>query len=102
MDKLLYLSGILDIWDAVSLLFPKTFAYVCVCIYAWPISQEHTCSANTRVNISWFKNFLGAFYKYIKINICILGLLKNLICNQFLFSSITYMVVIDIIIFEEE
>lgn len=56
----------------------------------------------TRVNISWFKNFLGAFYKYIKINICILGLLKNLICNLLLFSSIKYMVVIDIIIFEEE
>lgn len=56
----------------------------------------------TRVNISWFKNFLGAFYKYIKINIFILGLLKNLICNLLLFSSIKYMVVIDIIIFEEE
>lgn len=53
----------------------------------------------TKVNISWFKIFLGAFYKYIKINICILGLLKNLICNLLLFSSIKYMVVIDMIIF---
>lgn len=55
----------------------------------------------TRVPISWFIILLCAFYKYIKINIYMLGFLKNLIFNLFLFSSAKWVVIIDMTIEEE-